>query len=296
MINYYLGIALSFGYVESNTTSWLIYHAENKISSSRREAIHSLVAYLWDKYTKQNDENHEFSLGYSYGSKCCQRHWLDTKYVDDPQKQGARKKREINPTSCPTCNGEYPTTWTFEEEDWKEYLFDLHHSDCNSYGEHEWPDNPYGWSPWMYSFNIPQHQMVVIGEQAEDILTMALYELHPELMENSEDEEPTYFEANGVENPWDRDYQNLMDESCVLDDYGCHYHKAAETPRARITQTIDYPNGGQAILVDNIITYVKYNTGDQIWLEFQDGKYRVAKVHDYMGRISHTSEVDPYCR
>jgi hypothetical protein len=276
MITAYRTIALSFGYVESNTTSWLIYHAESRAPSTRQEALYSLVAYLWDKFVKQNNEHHDFSLGYSLGNKCCQRYWTDTKYVNG-------KKREANPERCPTCEGKYPVTWEFNEEDWQGYLWDLHRSDCNSYGEHDWVENPYGWSPWMYSFAVPQHQMVVIGEHAEITLTTILYELHPELV--SKEEGSNYWEDNGMDSPWDRDYDNLMDESCVLDDYSLHYSASGKKPNCpTVTKIIDYPNGGQSIIVDDVITYIKYNTGDEIWLDFHCGKYKVIKIrHGYNG-------------
>lgn len=294
MVTCYRAIALSFGYVESNTTSWLVYHAEVHTPSTRKEALQSLVAYLWDKYVKQSNESHEFGLGYQLGNKCCQRHWLDTKYIPDPEKPGWNKKREVDPIRCPTCEMKYPVTWEFNEEDWQEYLWDLHRSDCNSYGEHDWADNPNGWSPWMYSFDVPQHQMVIIGEHAEITLTTVLYELHPELV--SKEEDSNYWKDNGMESPWDRDYNNLMDESCSLDNYGHHYHKADKKPDyPTVTKTIDYPNGGRAIMVDDVITYVKYNTGDEIWLDFKDGKYKVVKIrHGYNGAEYTNFNYNPY--
>jgi len=289
MITAYRAIALSFGYVESSTTSWLIFHAESGSPSTRKEALQSLVAYLWDKFVKESNETHEFALGYSLGNKCCQRHWTDTKYVNG-------KRRETNPTKCSICGDVYPLTWIFDEEVWVEYLWDLHRSDANNYGEHDWVENPDGWSPWMYSFDVSQHQMVVIGENAQDTLTRVLYELHPELENSSEEESPSWWEAHGGKSPWDREYENLMDESCVLDDGGLGYHASGKKPdHPTVTKTIDYPNGGQTIMVDDVVTYVKYNTGDEIWLDFHCGKYKVVKIrHGYSGVEYTTFNENPH--
>lgn len=54
-----------------------------------------------------------------------------------------------------------------------------------------------------------------------------------------------------------------------------------ETPYVSITE--HYANGGSYIREHGHITYVKYNTGDQIWLGFIDGVYQVTKVITYDG-------------
>lgn len=273
MIKQYHTIALSFGYVENNTTSWLIYKSNDKTPETRCEALESLVAYLWDKYSNEMNKSHERSLGYSYGNKCCQRNWLDNKYVN-------YIKRTENPISCPTCNMTYPVTWDFDPEEWVDYLRSLHNSIADDYGEHEYVENPYGWSPWIFNFDVPQHQTIIIKELAEDILTLILYKMHPELGE---------FEDYTLSND---DLSNLLNESYVYNN-GSYIHYPITSCYSSITTIVNYNNGGQSKMTDGVYTYSKYpvykqgeNTiagYDEIWFEFKNGMYNVFKVVDYLG-------------
>lgn len=279
MLKAYRTVALSFGYAESNTTSWLIYHAEAKNPTTRREALESLVNYLWNKFYGESLDHHDSLIAYRNGRRCCQDNWLLNKYVD-----GIRRTED--PTHCEVCGTTYPT-WKFHEEEWKNFLQDIHSSYSDSYGDHVNVDDPYGWSPWMYSFNVLQHQMVIIGEQAEKHLTHTLYQLHPELLTMAEDY-PYYM---------DSDYQSMIDESTVFNKYGMVYVKPEIADNSiKVTQILDYPNGGQATLVDGILTHIKYNTGDEIWLEFKEGNYNVTKVRDYSGHETTSWHEDPYNR
>lgn len=279
MVTCYRAIALAFGYVESNTTAWLIYRAEHPGFSTRRAALQSLVTYLWNKFSMEKNESHEFNLGYHYGDKCCQRFWLDTKYVN-------HERREVDPTHCGTCGSKYKKTWTFDEENWQEYLRDLITSDCDSYGDHDDVENPGAWSPWMYSFDIPQHQMIPIVENAEGILTDVLYDLHPELRPEND-----YVDSF----PHVSDYDKLMDESYVINNYDGRYTKIKTEPDGiKVTTTFEYPNGAVGIMVDNVWSYIKYNTGDEIWLDFQNGEYKVIKLRDHTGREVTEWNRNPY--
>ena len=51
---------------------------------------------------------------------------------------------------------------------------------------------------------------------------------------------------------------------------------------AEITKTITenwYDNGGHTITVDGLMTYIKYNSGDEIWLD-EAGKVWSIHTHD----------------
>lgn len=43
-----------------------------------------------------------------------------------------------------------------------------------------------------------------------------------------------------------------------------------------------FKNGAECTTVNGVYEHIKYNTGDQIWLKFDGGKYRVAfyATHD----------------
>jgi hypothetical protein len=56
------------------------------------------------------------------------------------------------------------------------------------------------------------------------------------------------------------------------------------------TMEVYYSNGGKATFVDGKCTYVKYNTGDQIWVEYRHGNYKVIKVHTHDGIIMDESQ------
>ena len=62
MVNCCRAIALYFGYVENNSTSCLIYSASNKWAETRKEALFSLVEYLWDKFQKEKIDIEELDL------------------------------------------------------------------------------------------------------------------------------------------------------------------------------------------------------------------------------------------
>lgn len=270
MINSCQVIALSFGYVESNTTSWLIYQAEGKHPSTRKEALHSLVEYLWDKYNKETGESKKhLDLFKSNMAKCCRTAW---------------NKRDTNnpPTHCPFCEANYNKVIEneFSITEWHEFLTNLHGSCCDNYGEHDWPENPYGWSPWMYDFNIPQNQILIIAENAEVILTQALSKIHPELR-NLCSEDDVYLFNDTVNH--DDDYHQMMDETTLYMGSGYGHPPTDNTFISKTTIINDYVNGAKSILVDGRYTYIKYNTGDEIWLDFKGGKCVVTNVKTYDG-------------
>jgi hypothetical protein len=291
MLNCYKGVALSFGYVESNTTSWLIFTIESgECPTSRKEALHTLTEYLYNKYKAEKDDNAKFSDNYkSHMAKCCRDAWSKRNYQNPP-------------TNCPRCNASYdvPCDRTFSVEDWEDWLKRLQSSDCDSYGDHDYIECKYDWTPWRTRFDIPQHQMVIVCENAEHILTMALAEIHPELGEEVEDDDYGLFERDNSESDpyYASDYDNICDETCSFNDYG--YHKpgtqnelvmveegVAQLRPAikRMTETItrDFPDGSSYTMVDGYYTHIKYSIGDQIWVQYVNSKYEVYRVQTHDG-------------
>ena len=56
------------------------------------------------------------------------------------------------------------------------------------------------------------------------------------------------------------------------------------------TVTTDYPNGGRSVIVDGYVMYVKYNTGDQIWLRYDNHGGKVTKIHTHDGIVKEEGE------
>lgn len=278
MITQYKAIALAFGYVESNTTAWLIYRAEYKTPTSRKEALYSFVEYLWSKFSGENDDHAESRLYKK--ERCCIDFWYKNKYPTAENKDTFQK-----PTVCGTCGKEYDFTWKFSDDKWEDFLRGIMSSDADSYGDHDEAENPYGWSPWMYRFDVPQHEMVIVGENAEVILSQVLFELHPELRE--EDSEVPHPDDEGFDF-YHRDYINLMDEECVLSPHGHGYVTPKEAyweGRPKQTITWEFPNGASSTMVNGFYTHIKYNTGDQVWIKFVNKKYEVYKVQTHDGLV-----------
>lgn len=246
-------IALCFGYVESNTTSHLVYQADHKWPSSRKEALHSLVNYLYNKFVYENEDYRKSKM---HMADCCRKGWW-------------ARDRENPPTNCPTCNADYNVPFQFSEEEWINYLYDLHRSNCDSYGDHDDIDNPYDWQPWRFYFDVPQHEMLIISENAEHILTHALYEIRPELKDKSKSE--LLYKSYLYD-----DYSEMLDEN---NSFGDHGYSKNEYSSFKETKIHEYPNGAVATITDGRYTHIKYNTGDAVWFRFQDGKYFVKLIY-----------------
>jgi hypothetical protein len=59
-----------------------------------------------------------------------------------------------------------------------------------------------------------------------------------------------------------------------------------DSPPAKVSSSITniwYENGGSARIMDGRISFIKYNTGDKIWLTFNSGKYKVVRVQTHDG-------------
>lgn len=264
MIVAYRAIALGFGYVESHHTSWLMYSAETRLPSTRKEALCSLAKYLYNRFMANSEDSDDYNNKYKkHMAACCQQAWRKRDH-DDP------------PTKCPTCEARYDIVVksSFDVEEWHQYLRETASSDADSYGPYYENDNVYGWNPFMFEFDIPQNQMVIVHENAEHILTDALFDVHPEL--RPED----HYRSEYI----GRDYDHICDESYVFNSYDYVKPEHSRFTGRKYKETIihDYDNGGQAIITNGLYTSIMYNTGDKVWLEYKDGKYKVirALTHD----------------
>lgn len=132
-------VAIVCGYVETTTTSWLIFSARGEVPSSKKEALYSLAEYLYQEYMYKNDMNYDRDEDF------------------------------------------------FDLADFKIFMYDLHSSNAsagpNSYPFESGGPNPNGWEPWGFNFALPRQEILVIPERAEDMLVLALGELHPEIKE-----------------------------------------------------------------------------------------------------------------
>ena len=143
----YKAVGLRFGATESNTIGQLVF-VSNADFDTRKEALHSLVEYLYSKYMIEGEE---------------------------------RNKIAPHKNRCDECKKSIVSTFKYEENDWQEFLKELLRADFDSYGVHEEAKNSYIWDPFSFDFNVRQDQMIIINENAELFLTKVLYEMHPEL-------------------------------------------------------------------------------------------------------------------
>lgn len=145
-------IALSFGYVESLRTSYLIFWSlAKKKPQTKKEAIESLAEFLYQKYIHENSPLNE-------RNKC--------KYCDNYVGKEA---------FCPKCGRSLKDNpIAFDWDDWIDYLNELHSSDCDSYGWSVDIDNPYRWDPNVGNFEINKDEYIHVIENGAHILSCAL--------------------------------------------------------------------------------------------------------------------------
>jgi hypothetical protein len=173
-------IALRFGYVESNRLDWFVFQAKVPCLT-KKDAIHSLTEYLFRKFDPVSNRPHK---------KCCV----------------ATAKKDKDAEFCSKCGKGLKRYFPVEE--WMEWLDTLSRGVIDDYGYGDEPENPNVWDPSQFGFGIPDKEMLVVNEEAAEILTIALFEIHPELKEIADDP-PAETPENWI---W-RDYQKLLDES-----------------------------------------------------------------------------------
>jgi hypothetical protein len=257
MINRYKSIALSFGYIESKNAAWLIYTAERKLPLSRKEALESLTEHLWKKYSfEKNQKEHYNHIYKTHMAKCCQKYW---------------KNSHHDLIKCPNCGADYNAQPLneFDIIDWKDSLYRIMNSNCDSYG-HYYGDfgDEYGWSPWSFNFSTSPDEMIIINESAEEVLTMILARLHPELKSFVNSDCGGYFT--------DEYNYKLSDYNSLYESDKDHQHEI--DPDIKTIRTIIRYKSGTVIEKENgKIQSIRYANGDQIY--YNDDMKPVRVVH-----------------
>lgn len=229
-------IALRFGYVESNTLAWLTFQAQYApYPTSRKEALQSLAEYLFQKFNPPVEGPRR---------KCCQ----------------ASLKKDPDGKFCSKCG--LSIKKCFYVQAWYDYVSGLQSSDIDGYGFcSEEGNSPHGWDPSAFAFGIADQQILLVHERADEILLLALLDLHPELKEivDAPDELPADYVVE--------DYQELLTK---------------DKEEAEHQEVVSYySNGGICVKRDGKIVGAVYNTGDRIWFG-PDGK-KVVKISTHDG-------------
>jgi hypothetical protein len=167
-------IALRFGYVENNTLSWFIFQSEVGFKT-KKEAFHSLAEFVYQRYL----ENKVYQP-----RECC--------------KESGKDPAHIFCSNCGTRLSQLVFSYLEWAEDLEAYRMGI--IDGNS---DKGIDNPDGWDPANYVFNISPKNMMLVHELGVEMLSLAVVELHPELKEE------IYSYINDY---WLDDYQELLNE------------------------------------------------------------------------------------
>src|ERR1700686_4833136 len=154
-------IALKFGYVESCSVSWTVFQAEFITPKDKKKCFQSLAEFLYKRYKEV------VSRQVNKMKNCC--------------KENAQF---INNHYCCQC-GTYIRYDEFSYLEWVSFLNQIREADSDSFGWHDpgEEENPYGWDPFSYFFNLPKKNMIIVPENAAEMLSFALAEIHPELKE-----------------------------------------------------------------------------------------------------------------
>lgn len=160
----YSVVALKFGYAEDSSAAWLVLCIDHKFPT-KLAALQSLAGALYNKFEETKKEELDYTNKYKkHMARCCQKAW--------------NKKESL--ARCPTCDAKYDIEQKleFNIDEWKDYLHKLLYADGDSWGEE------YYWDPWSFDFKTPPDEIVVVNLYADDILTMALLSVNPELIGN----------------------------------------------------------------------------------------------------------------
>ena len=162
-------IVMSCGYVEDASTSVLIYQCEffgNPGYTSYKEAITDLALDMYGKFYDDYLSVYENRYGNDV-KECCRQALI------------ANKTAKF----CSGC-GRQILNKEFHYHQFMEYVFNLHSSTCDSYGEAEWAaGKDLHWWPWGTDrfIGAPKEDVIYIAENAEVILLAALLDAKPEL-------------------------------------------------------------------------------------------------------------------
>ena len=168
-------IIMNTGYVESSSTSTLIYQCGffgNPGYASYKEAITDLALDLYAKF--YDDVLSVYHNRYAREIKdCCRKSLIDNN----------------DAKFCSDCGQELHDK-PFDPEEFMEYIVHLQNSTADSYGDAEYANKRHltWWPYWVGDFiGAPKEEVIAIAENAELLLTSALMEAKPELKEDVDD-------------------------------------------------------------------------------------------------------------
>lgn len=154
---------MACGYVESSTTSWLIYTTiDNSRFNTAAEAVVELALDLYSKYKEEI-----LSLEYVHHKDCCKQTIARDEEAQFCSKCGTRLKIALFDANC-----------------FMDYVKGLHSTDCDGYGESEGTkDRSFAFWPWRAEEIVGAglDEIVYIAENAERVILDALYEVHDDL-------------------------------------------------------------------------------------------------------------------
>ncbi len=155
-------VMMSCGYVESNTTSWLIFSTHEGVFVTAAEATMELALDLFAKY-----EEDVMSMQYVYHKDCCK----------------AEIAKSLEAEYCSKC-GTRVKAKEFDPEEFMQYVKGLHRTDCDGYGEAEATANR-SFAFWPFRaddiLGAEKDEVVFIAENGEVVMLNALYESREDL-------------------------------------------------------------------------------------------------------------------
>lgn len=167
-------VMMSCGYVENNTTSWIIFttfsHRERYETAA--EAVIELAKDLYAKYEDEALLHKSTTL-----EKCCS----DGTALGLPDRN-----------YCHVC-GRRLADETFDAEGFMEYVTGLHSTTSDSFGESEaTATRDFAFWPWRAEeiVGAGKDEVVLIGENAERVILDALFEEREDLRKLSYDPDP----------------------------------------------------------------------------------------------------------
>ena len=173
-------IALRFDSYEDTSLSWLICSTQNAFAS-KDEAMQSLADYFFAKYKR--DTKMVFA-------ECC--------------KKNAKKKDR---NFCSDCGADLRKP-LFDYDDWKNFLLEMSKA---SFYKIEFDDDAI-WSVFDFSFDVSKENILVVSEDAEHMITVALFKKYPKL-ENHDLYLGDYFASTDPDNRFMKSYLELIKEN-----------------------------------------------------------------------------------
>ena len=188
-------IVMTPGYVESACTAYLIYECAffgHPGYTSYKEAITNLALDLYAKYCDEHLSIYENRYGRDV-SDCCRKALIADKAAK----------------FCAAC-GHQLADKKFDYDGFKDYVYNLTGSNCDTYGEAEdTSTRQMTWWPWASGdfIGTPREEVIYIAEMAEQVLLAALLEAKPELVDPEDETDFSYCEWDKFKNEKQPEYE-----------------------------------------------------------------------------------------